>query len=182
MYSLLILFVDLLCIGYSVYFIREMLVGQRIPPYIRTRTQVAAEIAEIIGSLHEGSMLYDLGCGDARVLRACADRNPHARFIGIELRILPYLLALFKSRSYSNISIKRGSFFDMTLHNASHVYTYLYPEVMDRLLPKLQQELKPGTKLYSLDFAFTKKAVIAEHPLMTRAPGKLGWSVFLYEF
>ena len=35
--------------------------------------------------------------------------------------------------------------------------TYLFPGLMDKLLPKLEKELSPGTILVSVSFSFSKR-------------------------
>lgn len=105
----------------------------------------------------EGDAIYDLGCGDGKVLKYMADKFPKATYIGIEYNIIPYLLAKVKTRTYKNITIKYGDFFNEDLSGANGIVVYLFPELMDALLPKLEKELKPGALVYSLDYAFTSK-------------------------
>jgi SAM-dependent methyltransferase len=105
----------------------------------------------------EGDTVYDLGCGDGKVLVCMANKFPKAVYIGIEYNIIPYLFAKIKTRKYKNITIKYGDFFKENLSAANSIVVYLFPELMDALLPKFEKELKSGTSVFSLDYAFSKK-------------------------
>lgn len=176
----LALLVDLAGILYCIYFIRSILLLFKRAPFVRTRAAVAEEIAQYVGALPAGSVVYDLGCGDGRVLRAIHKRNPEAQLVGIELQLFPYLLARLRCSGVARII--RGDIFAQDLSAATHLYAYLYYDVLDRLLPKLERELQPGTRLYSLDFAFSHRTPFETITLRSRAPGKLGSILYVYEF
>lgn len=182
--QVLILVTDLIVLGIAFTIIHQILVLGTVPPYIRTRRDVAEEIAELLGKLPPGSVLYDPGCGDGRVLRALARRNPEARFVGIELRRIPYLLARWKARKegLANIELRQGDLFKESFASATHIYTYLYSEVMDRLLPKIAREVVSGTVLISLDFPFKEKEPERKIPLKAARPHRLGTTLYAYRF
>ncbi len=119
-------------------------------------TDQALTLLKSISTPKENDIIYDLGCGDGKVLIYLADQFPQATYIGIEYGVLPYLLAKIKTRKYKNISVRFKNFFKEDLGSADILIVYLYPRLMDSLLPKLKKELKPGVVLYSLDFAFSK--------------------------
>ncbi|MFA6355189.1 MAG: class I SAM-dependent methyltransferase [Candidatus Paceibacterota bacterium] len=137
-------------------------------------------------NLRDGSVVYDLGCGDGRVLFYLAKNNPKYKYIGIESSLFPYLLAKslswwFKKVNKINVEIIKKDFFKEDLSNATHIFTYLYPNVMDDLLPKLDKELKRGTVLVSASFHFTTKREIREIDLK-RGKYQLGKLLYIYEF
>src|SRR5262245_48807970 len=57
--------------------------------------------------LSKNSVVYDLGCGDARVLTALAEKFTEARFVGVEIGAIPFILAKLKTRKFSNIELVR---------------------------------------------------------------------------
>jgi trans-aconitate methyltransferase len=177
----LILFLDLIIIVYCIMFMRMMLRMPSRAPFVPTRPEVLKEIMGVIGTLPAGSVLYDLGCGDARMLVGIAKRNPDAQFTGIELQFVPYLIAKFRTRGM-NIAIKRGLFEKYDISDATHVYAYLYPNVMDQLLPKFEKELHPGAVVYSLDFPISKRKEDRSISLTSRQSNKLGKELFIYTF
>lgn len=181
----LILLLDLAFIAYCVWFIREVVFEvNNVPPFIRTRRAVTEEVKAIFGPLPPGSRFYDLGCGDGRMLRAIAQANPQTACIGIEMRHVPYFLARLKQwrAPLPNVTYRFGNFYSMDLSDATHLYTYLYPEVMVKLQPKLQRELAPGTRLVSLDFYFTQKEALQTVPVQAATARQLGKTFYVYAF
>ncbi len=51
-------------------------------PFVSIPTE-ALTLLDIIGEVGEGKVVYDLGCGNGKVLRYMADRFPKATYIGI---------------------------------------------------------------------------------------------------
>jgi cyclopropane fatty-acyl-phospholipid synthase-like methyltransferase len=154
-------------------------------PFVPVPDPVLKDIYKIL-DIKDTSVLYDLGCGDGKVLFYIAKRVPKARYIGIENVLFPLILAHAKAwwnrtRHGTKIEILNQDFFQHDLSLATHIFTYLYPNVMDDLLPKLDKELKPGTKLVSATFKFTLKQPVAEFDL-GRASYKLARKIFVYQF
>jgi 16S rRNA A1518/A1519 N6-dimethyltransferase RsmA/KsgA/DIM1 with predicted DNA glycosylase/AP lyase activity len=98
------------------------------------------------------SVLYDLGCGDGRVLLRASEKYPSARCIGVEKSVFPFLLAKFYTRKYKNITIKREDIFKTDVPGATHIFIYLFPQVLEKLLPILKEKCKAGTRIVSCDF------------------------------
>lgn len=127
-------------------------------PFVPVRKKILNEIISAL-ELNEQSILYDLGCGDGRILFAATEINPHISCVGIEIAPFPFLLAKVKKVfSFSrNVRILYGNFFKTNLSSASHVFLYLFPEALEKLLPKLETELKSGSRVISCDFKFSKR-------------------------
>ena len=127
-------------------------------PFVPVRKKVLNEIILAL-ELDKQSILYDLGCGDGRILFAAAKMNPYISCIGIEIAPFPFLLAKIKSTFYfsKNIHILYGNFYKLNISSASHVFLYLFPEALEKLLPKFEKELKAGSRVVSCDFAFSKR-------------------------
>jgi len=154
-------------------------------PFVTSPNSVSKDIAKAL-EVNDQSVVYDLGCGDGRILFYLASLNPKAKYIGIENCALPILLSrirLFfnKKKLGGCVEIVNKDFFKQDLSNATHIFTYLYPNVLDELLPKFEKELKPGTKLVSLSFSFASKRPISEIDL-GRKKYKLGRKLFVYQF
>jgi len=130
-------------------------------PFVPVRDAVVDEIVSKM-DIRDGSVVYDLGAGDGRVLFACAKKYPKANFIGIERAPFPYLISkilkVFMPRK--NLRLKYGNFYKTDLTQATHIFVYLFPKVLDELLPKFEKELKQGSIVYSCDFRFSKKEPI----------------------
>jgi trans-aconitate methyltransferase len=178
--QLLTLLVDVVCIAACGAFIRSVVLAYRRAPFIPTHADAAEEIAALIGGLPRGSVVYDLGCGDGRVLRALVKRNPNAAYIGVERQIVPYVIAKLRCSGFARIV--RGDLFAQDLSAATHVFLFLYGHVLDALLPKLERELAPGTWVYSLDFTFNSREPQQRIMLRSRANRTLGTVLHVYEF
>lgn len=127
-------------------------------PFVPARKRVLKEIISAL-ELSKQSILYDLGCGDGRILFAAVKANPYISCIGIEIAPFPFLLAKIKNvfNVLKNVRILYGNFFKINISSASHVFLYLFPEALDELLPKFEKELKSGSRVVSYDFKFSKR-------------------------
>lgn len=115
-------------------------------------------IPSIVAALQisPGQIVYDIGCGDARVLIAAAQLYPDAKFIGVDLASWPIFLARLKVKlsGLKNVTLIQSDVRKVSLTQADRLFTYLFPEVMNELLPQFRRELKPGSRLISADFTF----------------------------
>jgi precorrin-6B methylase 2 len=125
---------------------------------VSVRKKILSEIVSAL-ELNKQSILYDLGCGDGRILFAAAKANPDISCIGIEISPFPFLLAKIKKAFYfsKNVHILYGNFLKLNISSASHVFLYLFPEALDDLLPKFEKELRAGSRVVSCDFEFSKR-------------------------
>lgn len=121
-------------------------------PFVATPHWV---IGWLVENLHprEGSIVYDLGCGDARVLAALKRRFPSIQAIGYEHSWWPYLLAKVQTHR-SGIEIRRTDFYSADLRDANVVFCFLITSVMPRVEALLRSSLKPGAVVYSYGFRF----------------------------
>jgi cyclopropane fatty-acyl-phospholipid synthase-like methyltransferase len=109
-----------------------------------------------IADVGPGDTVYDLGCGDGRVIITAA-RRYGARAVGIEIDPLRYLwcqalITVLGLRG--RIKIVFGDFFTQDLGQADVVTCYLLQSTNKRLEKKFKQELRPGTRVVSHYFLF----------------------------
>jgi SAM-dependent methyltransferase len=107
------------------------------------------EMAEV----KKGDVLYDLGCGDGRIVVTAAKKHG-VKATGIDIdpeRIKESLENVRKNDVGHLVTIKRADIFEEDLTPASVVTLYLLPELNVRLMPQLRK-LKPGTRIVSHDF------------------------------
>jgi tRNA G46 methylase TrmB len=154
-------------------------------PFVTSSNHILSEIEKAM-EIKDNSIVYDLGCGDGRILFHLSLSNKNAKYIGIENGTFPFLLSkigsyINKKRTSNDVSIIRVNFFKQDLSDATHIFTYLYPNVMDDLLLKFDKELRPGTRLVSLSFKFTNKQPLLEVDLR-RSKYKLGRKLYIYQF
>lgn len=154
-------------------------------PFVTSSKAVLKDIEKAL-DIKDDSLVYDLGCGDGRILFYLSLYHPKAKYFGVENSIFPFLLSKIgayynQKKINSQVEILRADFFKQDLSEATHIFTYLYPNVMDELLFKFDKELKPGTRLVSLSFQFTNKRPIEEIDLK-RSKYKLGRKLYVYQF
>ena len=130
-------------------------------PYIGSPHAVVAKIAEQF-ELTKKSVFYDVGAGDGRVVFEVAKRFPDARVIGIELALFPYALAKMRLwigrtffRRYHNVVLLREDFQNHSFSDATHMYTYLYPKVLDLLVGQVLKQKRKDVFLVSGTFETT---------------------------
>ena len=152
-------------------------------PFVSVPEEVLPEILKAL-KIQKKSIVYDLGCGDGRVLLKAWETEPEATFVGLEKNLIPFALARVRKiflKKKNSIRIVCADFFKQNLSEATHIFTYLYPEVMNDLLPKLEKELAPGTRLVSCDYQFSYKKPV-EIIDLNRPVKSLGRTLFIYEF
>ena len=119
-------------------------------PYAPTPHSTIKTILRIL-QIKKGVKLYDLGCGDGRFLFSAEKMG--AEVIGFEISPFSYIRTLAKKIfTKSNAKIYFKNFFYQNLSSADIVFCFLVDSVMNRVSKKLQNELKPGTKIVSYGF------------------------------
>ncbi len=120
-------------------------------PYVPSKRSSVHEMVKA-AELKPCETVFDLGCGDGRLLIA-AEKQTGVRAIGFEIAPLMFLMALIKkSLAHSKIQINFKNFFSTDLSEADVIFCYLFPEAMEKLLEKIKNECKPGTRIISNTF------------------------------
>ena len=107
-----------------------------------------------LADVKKGDVVYDLGCGDGRIVIAAA-RNFGARGVGIDIdpvRIGEAKENARKAGVTDMVRFEQNDLFQADIHEASVVTLFLLSAVNQRLRPKLMAELKPGTRIVSNTF------------------------------
>lgn len=126
------------------------------PPFITTPDDVVAEMLRFAGTGPQ-DLVADLGSGDGRIpITAAAQFG--ARGLGIELD--PALVALSRRNAESakvadRVRFVEGDVLRVDFAQASVVTVYLLPSLINRLQPRLLDELRPGTRVVSHAFVMT---------------------------
>ncbi len=155
-------------------------------PFIRTPRSVLPYVLKAL-ELKDDSVVYDLGSGDARLLYFLKKNKPQARFVGLEKFSFPYVLSV--ARKYINkingidgVKIIKKDFYDYNFSDATHLVMYLYPNVMDDILKKFDEEIKEGTILVSVAFKFTNKQPVAEIDMEREGDYTNARKLYIYRF
>lgn len=121
--------------------------GLRGAPWVPTRKKDVKRFLKL-ADIRPGQKMYDLGCGDGRLICAAAKAGATAQ--GFELALLPFIFAnirrLFqKDRNKIKISYRDVWYSDLS--DADIVYFFLMPKVYPKLKEKFEKELKKGAKV-----------------------------------
>lgn len=120
--------------------------------FVPTPQKVVDRMLEL-AELKPDDLLYDLGCGDGRIVVTAAKRYG-VRAVGVDID--PRRVAEARANVRTNhlehlVTIMQADIFELDFKDATVVTLYLLPELNVRLMPQLAR-LKPGTRILSHDF------------------------------
>lgn len=121
-------------------------------PYVSTPGEVVAQMLDM-AKVGSGDLLYDLGCGDGRIVISAA-RRFGTRGVGVDIdsrRVADAVAAARAAGVTDRVRFVKQDLFETDFSEASVVTLYLFPELNARLKPKLLA-LKPGTRIVSHNF------------------------------
>lgn len=125
----------------------------RDAPFVPTPASVVKRMLDLAG-VASGDVVYDLGCGDGRIVIAAVKR-PGVRGVCVEMdppRLMQSRMNARKEGVEDHIRFVQRDLFKVSLHDATVVTLYLLPEVNARLQPRLVAQLRPGARIVSHDF------------------------------
>lgn len=136
-------------------------------PWWRTTPRLA-KIECNLAKVKKGDVIYDLGSGEGTALIIAA-KEFGATGVGIEIDPFRVWISKIKVK-FSGVSdkveIRRDSFWNQNISQASVVFMYLIPKTLIKLKPKFLKELKPGTRVvtfvYRMDLPMIAKDDEAE--------------------
>jgi tRNA/tmRNA/rRNA uracil-C5-methylase (TrmA/RlmC/RlmD family) len=124
-----------------------------IAPFVASPLPVVKQMLTL-AQLKPGELLYDLGCGDGRVV-IMAVQEFGARSVGVEMREDLAKQALGRVSELGldgQVKIINGDMFKVDLSQADVVTLYLTTSANDKVKPKLESELRLGTRVVSHDY------------------------------
>jgi hypothetical protein len=123
-------------------------------PFLPSSQKVLAELFAKV-PLELGSIFFDLGSGDGRVLIEAAKKGAMA--VGYELNPFWYFVSYLRVRSshlLNKITIRRENFMNAPLLEADVIYVYLYPQNIIEIEDYLKKGMKKGARVISYRYPF----------------------------
>lgn len=148
--------------------------------YVPTPQPVVDKMLEL-ARVKRGELVYDLGCGDGRIVVTAAKRYG-ARAVGFDVD--PDRVAEARENVQANgvehlVTIEQKDIFTLDLSPANVVTLYLLPRLNVRLIPQLDA-MKSGSRVVSHDFDI--EGVVPVQTLSIQADNtKVAHSIFLFE-
>ena len=121
--------------------------------FVPTPEQVVDAMLKL-ANVHKGDVVYDLGCGDGRMVVRAA-KLYGVRGVGIDIN--PERIAEARENAKENgvtnlVTFRNEDLFEADIKEASVVTLYLLTSLNIKLRPKLWRDLKPGTRIVSHAF------------------------------
>lgn len=123
--------------------------GVRAAPWVPLRAPDMRLLATALGDI-EGKEVWDIGCGDGRIVELVA-RNG-GRGVGYEISLLPLMMYGVRwavSPVRSHMKLRVVDLFHIKTWNADVVVMYLMPGTYEKLAPVLARELREGAEVIS---------------------------------
>jgi SAM-dependent methyltransferase len=122
-------------------------------PYVPT-TEAAVDAMLKLADVKRTDTVYDLGCGDGRIVIAAA-KSYGAHGVGIDIN--PERIAEAKENARKAgveglVRFEENDLFKADFHPATVVTLFLLSSVNLKLRPRLLEQLKPGTRIVSNTF------------------------------
>jgi tRNA A58 N-methylase Trm61 len=124
-----------------------------IAPFVASPLPVVRHMLAL-ASLQPGEAFYDLGAGDGRTVILAAQEFG-ARAVGVELRedlAKKALVTIQELGIQDRVTIVQDDIFKVNISTANVVFLYLTTSANDKIRPKLEEELKSGTRIVSHDY------------------------------
>ncbi len=127
--------------------------SNKLAPYVASPARVVDRMLEM-ARIKPGETLYDLGCGDGRILIAAVEKYK-VKAVGVE--ISPRLAAkattsIEKAGLQAQARVIQGDLLNVDFTGANVVTIYLETQLNSQLRPLLEKYLKPGARVVSHDY------------------------------
>ncbi len=120
--------------------------------YVPTPYEVVEKMLDM-ANVQKGEVVYDLGCGDGRIVVAAAKRGAKATGWDINPeRVKEAVENVKKNKVEQNAKIIHDDIFTLDLSGANVITLYLLTSLNEKLIPQLEK-LKPGSRIVSHDFS-----------------------------
>ncbi|MHC4403842.1 MAG: SAM-dependent methyltransferase [Planctomycetota bacterium] len=120
--------------------------------YVGTPYDVIDKMLEV-ASIEQDDLVYDLGCGDGRIM-VCAAKRYGCRAVGYD--VSPQRIEESHQNIRTNevghlVTVEKKDIFKLDLRPANVITLYLLPGMNKRLVPQLEK-LRPGSRVVTHDY------------------------------
>ncbi|MCP8315351.1 MAG: class I SAM-dependent methyltransferase [archaeon] len=149
-----------------------------VAPFVESPHDVIKKMLQLVEPKPD-EILYDMGSGDGRIIITAA-KDFGLRSIGIEIRedlVKRAMAEIRRLNLESKIKVINDDFFNVNISNANIITLYLTTSANEKLRPKLEKELKSGTRVVSHDYE-----IRGWMPTRVSKDDPPGHTIYLYVF
>lgn len=148
-------------------------------PFISSPPEVVRKMLEK-ADIRGGETVYDLGCGDGRIIITAVEEFKAKKAVGVEIRedlVKTATEEIRKKRLEPSVSVVHGDFLQVPIAEADAVTLFLTTSANERLRPKLDRELRDGVRVVSHDYEIVgwkpvKVENMGQHTIYVYVKGK----------
>ncbi len=145
--------------------------------FVPTPPEVVAKMLEL-AQVTKKDVVYDLGCGDGRIVVAAAKLGCRAYGFDVDPRRIKESKENVETNGVGNLAtIEQKDIFTLDLSKADVVTLYLLPSLNVKLIPQLEK-LKPGSRIVSHDFDM--RGVTPDKEVQVDIDGGYAHTVYLW--
>ncbi len=145
--------------------------------FVPTPPEVVAKMLEL-AQVTKNDVVYDLGCGDGRIVVAAAKMGCRAYGFDVDPQRIKESKENVEKNGVGNLAtIEQKDIFTLDLSKANVVTLYLLPSLNVKLIPQLEK-LKPGSRIVSHDFDM--RGVTPDKEVQVDGDGGYGHTVYLW--
>jgi len=124
-----------------------------LAPWVPTPMEIAEKMLAL-AQVTKSDIVYDLGCGDGRIVILAAKKY-HAHGVGVDIvpqRIKECHIGARKAAVQKLVKFILGDATKVDVSDCTVLCLYLLTESNELLRPKLEKELRPGTRIVAHDY------------------------------
>ncbi len=152
--------------------------GNKLAPYVSSPQRAVDRMLEM-AAVKPGELVYDLGCGDGRILITAAQKF-QAKAVGIEIsdklvqRATEHVANLGLQ---DQVKVIKGDLRKIDFSDADVVVMYLMTGSNEEIRPRLEKLLKPGTRVVSYSYAVPGWKPVR----IDKTDERYGHNIYLYD-
>lgn len=143
-------------------------------PLIPTPPEAYAQIERAL-KIKPGQEVWDIGCGEANLLRHMATGHSSVYFIGVENSPVVWAKAKLTTRHLKNVRIYFGDMNKYPPRSATSIYLYLLPKTLKTIV----KSIPSGCRVVTLEYQLTSKKPI--DTIKLKSPSKLATTLYVYQ-
>ncbi len=134
------------------FFVLSFYIEIKGAPFVPTSSKIIYQML-LEAQLKKGTIFYELGCGDGRVLFAAA-KHFGQKGLGVDIHpwLIWYCLLMTKLKGLKHISFIRGDVLETDLSPANVIYVFMGSRMNKKLAPLILKQCKKGTQIISRGF------------------------------